>query len=150
MVSRALVLCLSVFIFLLSGCTSSEESARTLYNQALTLQKNGQQKESLEIYKRIAEKYPSTQTAVEVNKMLLVAESIQIESIRQLFKTALDYYRLDNGRYPTMEEGLKPLFSNTLGLSTWNGPYIQNKKYEEYIDRFTYTTSGTECELVPR
>ncbi|MGC9023154.1 MAG: type II secretion system major pseudopilin GspG, partial [Dissulfurimicrobium sp.] len=37
---------------------------------------------------------------------------------------ALDAFRLDNGRYPTTEEGLKALREKPPGLDTWNGPYL--------------------------
>jgi len=49
---------------------------------------------------------------------------VQIES----FKSALDFYRLDLGRYPTQEEGLAALVSAPAGLPRWNGPYLKVKQ----------------------
>ena len=38
---------------------------------------------------------------------------------------ALDYFRLDVGRYPTQAEGLQALLRAPDGLAGWNGPYVQ-------------------------
>ena len=45
--------------------------------------------------------------------------------------TSLDLYQVDNGRYPTTEQGLAALVSAPLGSpapSNWNGPYLKKKK----------------------
>jgi general secretion pathway protein G len=42
----------------------------------------------------------------------------------ELFGTALDAFRLDIGRYPTSEEGLKILREKPSGLDLWQGPYL--------------------------
>ncbi len=42
----------------------------------------------------------------------------------ELLGTALDDFRLDNGRYPTTEEGLKALREKPGDLETWDGPYL--------------------------
>lgn len=39
----------------------------------------------------------------------------------ELFGTALDTFRLDTGRYPTTEEGLKALREKPSGLENWQG-----------------------------
>jgi len=44
--------------------------------------------------------------------------------IRRL-ATALEYFRLDAGRYPTAEEGLAALVTRPAGVRRWNGPYIE-------------------------
>lgn len=38
---------------------------------------------------------------------------------------ALDRFDLENGRYPTSEEGLRALVEAPPGLAKWNGPYIK-------------------------
>lgn len=38
--------------------------------------------------------------------------------------TALESFRLDVGRYPTPEEGLKALIERPDGLEKWKGPYL--------------------------
>lgn len=44
---------------------------------------------------------------------------------------ALDLYELDNGRYPTTEQGLRALISkpsSSPAPSNWNGPYLKKRK----------------------
>ncbi len=50
----------------------------------------------------------------------LSAAKAQIE----LIGTALDAFRLDTGRYPTTEEGLKALREKPSGVENWHGPYL--------------------------
>lgn len=42
----------------------------------------------------------------------------------ELFGTALDALRLDVGRYPTTEEGLRALREKPSGMDGWKGPYL--------------------------
>ena len=43
----------------------------------------------------------------------------------------LDLYKLDVGKYPTQQEGLKALITST-GAANWNGPYM--RKAEQIKD----------------
>ncbi len=45
----------------------------------------------------------------------------------EMLSTALDAFKLDVGRYPTTEEGLKALIENP-GIEGWDGPYLKKKK----------------------
>ncbi len=56
----------------------------------------------------------------KVGTAKLKAAKAQIE----LFGTALDALRLDVGRYPTSEEGLKALREKPSGMENWKGPYL--------------------------
>ncbi len=56
----------------------------------------------------------------KVSVAKLKAAKAQIE----LFGTALDAFRLDVGRYPTTEEGLKALREKPSGADLWKGPYL--------------------------
>jgi general secretion pathway protein G len=56
----------------------------------------------------------------KVSGAKLKAAKAQIE----LFGTALDTFRLDVGRYPTTEEGLKALREKPSGAEGWQGPYL--------------------------
>jgi general secretion pathway protein G len=49
------------------------------------------------------------------------AASLQISS----FKSALDLFFLDTGRYPTASEGLGALVTRPSSVQSWNGPYLQ-------------------------
>ncbi|HYH17483.1 MAG TPA: type II secretion system major pseudopilin GspG [Azospirillum sp.] len=48
------------------------------------------------------------------------AARVQIEQIA----AALDLYRLDVGRYPTSQQGLKALVEAPGGVKGWSGPYL--------------------------
>lgn len=41
--------------------------------------------------------------------------------------SALDLFYIDNGRYPTNQEGLKALVEGPSGLASWRGPYLKTK-----------------------
>ena len=48
----------------------------------------------------------------------------------ELFSVALDNYRLDNGRYPTTEQGLQALRQKPVSEPApynWRGPYLQKE-----------------------
>ena len=48
-----------------------------------------------------------------------------------LLGTALDLYEMDNGKYPTTEQGLKALITKPSAVpepKNWNGPYLKKKK----------------------
>ncbi len=44
----------------------------------------------------------------------------------EMLASALDQFKLDTGRYPTTEEGLKALIENP-GIKGWDGPYLKKK-----------------------
>ncbi len=41
-----------------------------------------------------------------------------------LFETAVDTFRLDTGRFPTTEQGLRALRNQPDGMDKWDGPYL--------------------------
>lgn len=45
----------------------------------------------------------------------------------QNFGSALDALRLDVGRYPSSEEGLRALREKPSGMEAWKGPYLQKE-----------------------
>ena len=53
---------------------------------------------------------------------------IQVERLSGV----LDLYRLDNGNYPSQEEGLEALVEAPAGAESWNGPYI--KRADALVD----------------
>jgi general secretion pathway protein G len=77
----------------------------------------------------------------------------------ELFGTALDAFRLDTGRYPTTDEGLKALREKPSGDENWSGPYLPKEvpvdpwgkpylykspgEHGDY-DLFSYGLDGTE------
>lgn len=52
------------------------------------------------------------------------AAKIQMETLGQ----GLSFYQLDNGDYPTTEQGLRALWQNPGELTTWSGPYVRQER----------------------
>jgi general secretion pathway protein G len=57
----------------------------------------------------------------QVGKSEVKAAQAQINALEK----ALDHYRLDVGRYPSTEQGLKALVERPQGEAKWQGPYLQ-------------------------
>ena len=60
---------------------------------------------------------------------------------------ALDLYELDNGKYPTTEQGLNALLtkpSTNPETPSWNGPYLKKKKIplDPWGRAYVYTCPG--------
>jgi general secretion pathway protein G len=58
------------------------------------------------------------------------AKTSTAETQIELFSVALDNYRLDNGRYPTTEQGLQALREEPVSEpvpDNWRGPYLQKE-----------------------
>jgi general secretion pathway protein G len=62
--------------------------------------------------------------------------------------TALDLFRIDNGRLPTSEEGLRSLIDRPAETQRWRGPYL--RKPEAIVDpwgkQFMYARPGQHGE----
>ena len=61
--------------------------------------------------------------------------------------TALDLYELDNGQYPTSEQGLKALLekpSSSPAPTSWHGPYLKKKRIplDPWGREYQYTAPG--------
>ncbi len=81
------ILLLLFFIASITSCTNKEESARKLYNKALSLQQMGDNEEAAKIYMDIIDKYPETETAVEINKMLtMVSMPYTTSKLKEKYK----------------------------------------------------------------
>ncbi|KPF70647.1 type II secretion system protein GspG [beta proteobacterium AAP99] len=70
----------------------------------------------------------------------------------EAFSQALDTYRLDMGRYPTAEEGLRALVARPAGAETsptarWNGPYLKTDlPLDPWGRPYQYRTPGARGE----
>lgn len=51
---------------------------------------------------------------------------------------ALDLYELDNGRYPTTEQGLQALLAKPGGTKDWTGPYIKKDPLDPWGSIYQY------------
>jgi len=59
---------------------------------------------------------------------------------------ALDLYELDNGNYPSTEQGIDALFSRPSSSPTppnWNGPYLKKKPLDPWGKPYIYKSPGT-------
>jgi general secretion pathway protein G len=65
----------------------------------------------------------------------------------ELFGTALDAFRLDVGRYPSTEEGLKALREKPSGADNWEGPYLPKEiPLDPWGRPYTYKCPGEHGE----
>lgn len=65
----------------------------------------------------------------------------------QAFSRALDQYRLDTGRYPTAEQGLKALVERPANEPKWNGPYLQNAvPRDPWGNAYVYRIPGAKAD----
>ena len=57
---------------------------------------------------------------------------------------ALDAFEVDNGRYPSNEEGLGALISAPTGLQNWHGPYLKrnNIPVDPWGNQYVYRYPG--------
>lgn len=59
----------------------------------------------------------------QIGKSEAKAARAQLDALSK----ALDTYRLDTGRYPSTEQGLKALNAQPQGETRWRGPYLQKE-----------------------
>jgi len=65
----------------------------------------------------------------------------------ELFGTALDALRLDVGKYPTTEEGLKALREKPSGAEGWQGPYLPKEiPLDPWNNAYIYKCPGEHGE----
>lgn len=59
---------------------------------------------------------------------------------------ALKLYKLDNGRYPTTQQGLKALLSKPTSSpvpNNWNGPYLERDPIDPWKNNYQYKGPGS-------
>jgi general secretion pathway protein G len=52
--------------------------------------------------------------------------------------TALKLYELDNGEFPSNDEGLNALLSKPAGANNWHGPYLEKKPIDPWGREYKY------------
>lgn len=57
--------------------------------------------------------------------------------------SALDMFEVDNGRYPTTQEGLAALRANPSSLPHWKGPYLKKDPRDPWGKPYIYKSPGT-------
>lgn len=63
--------------------------------------------------------------------------------IKANIATGLKLYELDNGAFPTTEEGLNALLARAASASNWNGPYLEAKPLDPWGREYQYESPGT-------
>ena len=56
--------------------------------------------------------------------------------------TGLKLYELDNGGFPTTEEGMDALFNKPASAASWNGPYLEDKPIDPWGHDYRYKSPG--------
>ncbi len=56
--------------------------------------------------------------------------------------TALKLYELDNGSFPTSEEGLNALLNKPASATNWHGPYLEKKPIDPWGREYKYKCPG--------
>ncbi len=70
--------------------------------------------------------------------------AIQIKELEQ----SLEMYKLDVGRFPSTNEGLKALVSKPSGATGWNGPYLKSDvPMDPWNREYNYKYPGERGEL---
>jgi len=70
----------------------------------------------------------------------------------EIISSQLDSFKLDIGRYPTSEEGLKVLWDKNSDIDGWNGPYLKKPlKGDAWKKPYVYKfpgSNGNEYDLL--
>ena len=62
--------------------------------------------------------------------------------VRANIATALRLYELDNGNFPTTQEGLNALLEKPGSARNWNGPYLEKKPIDPWGREYKYKSPG--------
>jgi general secretion pathway protein G len=82
----------------------------------------------------------------QVMKYLGGAKTDTAKQQIHLFGEVLDTYKLDNGRYPTTQEGLDALVKAPAGAATWRGPYMKKNTVpkDPWGNDYKYASPGEQ------
>jgi general secretion pathway protein G len=72
-------------------------------------------------------------------------EAAALADIEANIATALDMYELDNGRYPTTEQGLAALVKKPAlspAATDWHGPYLKREPHDPWANTYIYKSPG--------
>jgi len=62
--------------------------------------------------------------------------------VRANIPTALKLYELDNGSFPSTEEGLNALLVKPSSAPNWSGPYLEKKPLDPWGREYKYKSPG--------
>lgn len=98
--------------------------------------------EILAVLLLLAALYAIVGTAVgdQIEKGKRSATKIQLG----VFKTSLKEYKMDNGAYPSTEQGLDALVHQPASQENWNGPYLDGDiPKDQWGNAYVYKSPGT-------
>jgi len=80
----------------------------------------------------------------QVGKSEVNVAKAQIDALEK----ALDQYRLDTGRYPTLEQGLKALVERPASEPKWAGPYLRKEvPLDPWGKAYVYRVPGERSDF---
>jgi general secretion pathway protein G len=91
--------------------------------------------------------------AIVVPKLTGRSEDARISAAKSdlnNMRTALSMYEVDNGKYPTSEQGLQALLAKPAGApepKSWKGPYLQNMSevpLDPWGQKYVYVCPGAK------
>jgi len=62
--------------------------------------------------------------------------------VSDTMKASLFRYRIDNGRFPSTEEGLQALLTELTGAKNWRGPYVDELPSDPWGNGYQYSYPG--------
>ena len=82
----------------------------------------------------------------QVMKYLGSAKTDTAKQQIHLFDGVLDGYKLDNGRYPSTQEGLGALVAAPAGVGSWKGPYLKKNSVpkDPWGNDYIYASPGEQ------
>ena len=73
------------------------------------------------------------------------AKEKTVKAQLELFSAALDSFKLDTGKYPSTEEGLKILWQRKANIKGFNGPYLPKKvESDPWGNEYIYQKPGKD------
>ncbi len=72
--------------------------------------------------------------------------SVAKADIQVNIPTALKLYELDNGAFPTTDEGLDALLKPPASATNWKGPYLEKKPTDPWGNEYKYKYPGEHRE----
>jgi len=73
-------------------------------------------------------------------------ESASRADIKANIATALKLYELDNGCFPSTDEGLKALLQKPSSAKNWKGPYLERTPIDPWGKEYQYKSPGSHRE----
>ena len=83
--------------------------------------------------------------AVVAPRMVGKGEDARIRAAEadiKAIETSLEMFEVENGRFPTNEEGLTALFTQPADLPKWRGPYLKKEAKDPWGNLYIYRFPG--------